>query len=206
MAKVISTLFIAADGVAEVEANWHTPYFDEFMGRAVTEDYAAADVLLLGRVTYDSFAGAWPVREEAGGEDAEYAAQLGDTRKVVVSRQPLEFTWRGSELLEGDLVEAVATLKETPGIRGILIPGSLSVVQQLLAAGLVDELRLLVHPVAARHGRRLFDDGEIPYHLTLLATEVFPTGVIRVTYAPAVPAQEGAFEDVTELVPDGSEQ
>lgn len=206
MAKVISTLFISADGVAEIEPTWHAPYFDENMGRAVGEDYATADVLLLGRVTYDSFAGAWPVREEAGGEDAEYAAQLGDTRKIVVSRQPLEFTWRGSELLEGELVDAVATLKETPGIRGILIPGSISVVQQLLAAGLIDELRLLVHPVAARHGRRLFDDGEVPYHLTLLATEVFPTGVIRVTYAPAVPAQEGAFEDVTDLVPDGSEQ
>jgi len=101
MAKVISTLFISADGVAEIDPDWHFPYFDENMGRAVGEDYAAADVLLLGRVTYDSFAGAWPDREIAGGEDASYAAQLGDTRKIVVSRQPLEFTWRESELLDG---------------------------------------------------------------------------------------------------------
>src|ERR1700729_893929 len=70
-------------------------------------------------------------------------------------------------------------------VRGILIPGSISVVQQLLAAGLLDELRLLVHPVAARKGRRLFDDGNAPYHLKVTATEVFPTGVIRVIYAPA---------------------
>ena len=185
MAKLISTLFITADGVAEIDPGWHFPYFDENMGRAATGDYNDADVLLLGRETYDSFAGAWPEREAAGGEDAPFAKQLGDLRKVVVSRQPLEFSWRRSELIDGDLVEAVAALKADPDVKGILIPGSISVVQQLLAAGLVDELRLLVHPVAARKGRRLFDDGDAPYHLTVTATEVFPTGVIRVIYAPA---------------------
>ena len=97
-------------------------------------------------------------------------------RKVVVSRQPLEFSWRNSELIDGDLVEAVTALKADAGIDGILIPGSISVVQQLLAAGLVDELRLLVHPVAARKGRRLFDDGDAPYHLKVTATEVVPDG------------------------------
>jgi dihydrofolate reductase len=183
MAKVVSTLFIAADGVAEIDPDWHFPYFDENMGRAVVEDYDTGDVLLLGRETYDSFAGAWPEREAAGGEDAPFAKRLGDTRKVVVSRQPLEFSWRNSELIDGDLVDAVAALKSDPGVQGIVIPGSVSVVQQLLAAGLVDELRLLVHPVAARKGQRLFDDGEAPYHLKVTATEVFPTGVIRVIYA-----------------------
>ena len=205
MAKVISTLFISADGVAEVDPAWHFPYFDENMGRAVGEDYATADVLLLGRVTYDSFAGAWPERENAGGEDASFAVQLGDTRKIVVSRQPLTFTWRESELLQGDLIEAVAALKATPGIRGILIPGSISVVQQLLAAGLVDELRLLVHPVAARKGRKLFDEGAAPYHLKILATEVFPTGVIRVIYAPVSAPGAAGYEDVKALVPDGTD-
>ncbi len=185
MAKVISTLFISADGVAEIDPDWHFPYFDENMGRAVTEDYDTSDVMLIGRVTYDSFAGAWPDRETAGGEDAPFAKQLGDVRKVVVSRQPLEFTWRSSELIDADLPEAVAALKADTDIRGILIPGSISVVQQLLAAGLVDELRLLVHPVAARKGRKLFDEGDAPYHLKVSATEVFPTGVIRVIYSPA---------------------
>jgi dihydrofolate reductase len=90
MAKVISTLFISADGVAEIDHDWHFPYFDENMGRAVGEDYDTADVLLIGRETYDSFAGAWPGREAAGGDDAPFARQLGDVRKVVVSRQPLE--------------------------------------------------------------------------------------------------------------------
>jgi len=205
MAKVISTLFISADGVAEIDLAWHFPYFDENMGRAVGEDYETADVLLLGRVTYDSFAGAWPDRETAGGEDASYAAQLGDTRKIVVSRQPLEFTWRESELLDGELTEAVAALKAAPGIRGILIPGSISVVQQLLAAGLVDELRLLVHPVAARKGRKLFNEGATPYHLKVLATEVFPTGVIRVIYAPTAAPGAAGHDDVKDLVPDGTD-
>lgn len=185
MATVISTLFISADGVAEIDPDWHFPYFDDSMGRAVGEDYDLADVLLIGRVTYDSFAGAWPDREAAGGEDAPFARQLGDLRKVVVSRQPLEFSWRNAELVAGDLVEAVRVLRADDSIGGVVIPGSISVVQQLLAAGLVDELRLLVHPVAARHGRRLFDEGERPYHLRVVATEVFPTGVIRVIYAPA---------------------
>ena len=199
MPKVISTLFISADGVAEIDPAWHFPYFDDAMGRAVNEDYETSDVMLIGRVTYDSFAGAWPDRETAGGEDAQFATHLGDARKVVVSRQPLEFSWRNSELLDGDLVEAVTALKADAGIRGILVPGSISVVQQLLAAGLVDELRLLVHPVAARRGRRLFDDGDAPYHLRTTATEVFPTGVIRVIYAPTPsPSPTQAGDDAVE--------
>ena len=203
MAKVISTLFISADGVAEIDPDWHFPYFDQNMGRAVTEDYDAADVLLIGRATYDSFAGAWPGREAAGGEDAPFAKQLGDMRKVVVSRQPLEFSWRNSELIDGDLLDAVAALKADPGVKGILIPGSLSVVQQLLAAGLVDELRLLIHPVAARKGRRLFDDGDTAYHLLVTATEVFPTGVIRVIYAPAEAPAAVGYDDIKDQVPRG---
>jgi dihydrofolate reductase len=204
MAKVISTLFISADGVAEIDPDWHFPYFDENMGRAVGEDYDTADVLLIGRATYDSFAGAWPGREAGGGDDAPFAKQLGDIRKVVVSRQPLVFSWRNSELIQGDLTAAVAALKTDAGVRGILIPGSISVVQQLLAAGLIDELRLLVHPVAARKGRRLFDEGDTPYHLTVTGTEVFPTGVIRVIYAPSeVPAKAG-YDDVKDQVPPGN--
>lgn len=203
MAKVVSTLFISADGVAEIDLDWHFPYFDENMGRAVGEDYDTADVLLIGRVTYDSFAGAWPGREAAGGEDAPFAKQLGDMRKVVVSRQPLELGWRNAELIDGDLVGAVTALKAAAGVRGILIPGSVSVVQQLLAAGLVDELRLLVHPVAARKGRRLFDEGDTRYHLKVTATEVYPTGVIRVIYTPAEAPAKVGYDEVKDLTPRG---
>jgi dihydrofolate reductase len=204
MAKVISTLFISADGVAEIDLEWHFPYFDENMGRAVTEDYETGDVLLIGRDTYDSFAGAWPEREAAGGEDAPFAKQLGDTRKVVVSRQDLKFTWRNSELIDGELTDAVRALKADPGVKGVLIPGSVSVVQQLLAAGLIDELRLLVHPVAARKGTRLFGDGGPAQHLKVLATEVFPTGVIRVIYAPAEKPAPVSYDEVKDQVTAGN--
>lgn len=203
MAKVISTLFISADGVAEIDPDWHFPYFDENMSRAVGEDYDATAVLLIGRETYDSFAGSWPVRESEGGEDSTFAKQLGDMRKVVVSRQPLVFSWRNSELIVGDLADAVAALKADADVTAILIPGSLSVVRQLLAAHLVDELRLLVHPVAARKGRRVFDDGDTPYHLKVTATEVFPTGVIRVIYAPVEAPAKVGYDDVKDQVPDG---
>jgi dihydrofolate reductase len=202
MAKLVSTLFISLDGVAEIDESWHFPYFDDNMGRAVSYDYDGVDVLLLGRVTYDSFAGAWPERETAGEEDAEFAKYLGDVRKIVVSRQPVESTWRNSELLEGDLVEAVTQLKADPDVERILIPGSISVVRQLLAAGLVDELSLLVHPVAARKGHHLFDEADAAYHLNLLRSEVFPTGVVWLTYAPAAKPDAVGYEEVKNLVPD----
>jgi dihydrofolate reductase len=204
MAKLISTLFISADGVAEIDPDWHFPYFDENMGRAVGEDYDTSDVLLIGRETYDSFAGAWPDREAAGGEDATFAKQLGDTRKVVASRQPLEFTWRNSEQLEGDLVEAVTVLKNEPG-GNIALSGSVSVVRQLLAAGLLDELHLLVHPIAVRKGMRLFDEGETPIPLRLISSETFKTGVLNLVYGPAESTGDATYEDAKVHLPQ-SEQ
>ncbi len=205
MATVVSTLFISLDGVAEIDESWHFPYFDDNMGRAVEHDYDGVDVLLLGRVTYDSFAGAWPEREIAGDVDAPFAKSLGDLRKIVVSRQPLEFTWRNSELLDGDLIAAVAALKAEPSVGRILIPGSISIVQQLLAGGLVDELSLLVHPVAARDGRHLFDEGEAQYHLTLMRSEIFPTGVVWLTYAPTANPAAVGYDDIKSLVAESAE-
>jgi dihydrofolate reductase len=184
MAKIISTLFIALDGVVEPGDEWHFTYFDEAMGKAVDEDYTSGDTLLIGRVTYDSFAGAWPKRELAGGEDAEFAKQLGDMRKIVVTGQQHDLGWRNVERIDADLVEVAKALRDDPSVKGVIIPGSISVVRQLLAARLVDELRLLVHPVAARKGSKLFDEGEPMHHLRLVRSEVFPTGVLRLIYAP----------------------
>ncbi|HAX82681.1 MAG TPA: pyrimidine reductase [Actinobacteria bacterium] len=205
MATIVSTLFVSLDGVAEIDESWHFPYFDENMGSAVGHDYEDVDALLLGRVTYDSFAGAWPEREAAGEVDAAFARSLGDLRKIVVSRQDQDFAWRNSELLEGDLIGAVAKLRADTTVGRVLIPGSISIVQQLLAAGLVDELSLLVHPVAARKGRRLFDDGDASYHLKLVRSEVFPTGVVWLTYQPAVAPGAVGYDDVKGLVPDAPE-
>jgi dihydrofolate reductase len=184
MRKIAAGLFISVDGVVENPQDWHFPYFNDEMGAAVTAQLGAADTLLLGRKTYDSFAGAWPEREAAGGEDAGMAKALGDARKIVVSNQQLQFTWRNSEQLTGDLVEAVTALKNEPGDTNIAMSGSVSIVRQLLAAGLLDELHLLVHPIAIRAGMRLFDEGERPIPLTLISSETFETGVLNLVYGP----------------------
>src|SRR5688572_21146925 len=194
MRKITAGLFMSLDGVVEAPDQWHFPYFNEEMGAAVDASLGSSDIMLFGRKTYDSFAGAWPEREAAGGEDAPFAKAIGDARKIVVSSRPLELTWRNSEQLEGDLVEAVTELKNEPGEGTIAMSGSVSVVRQLLAAGLLDELHLLVHPIAVRKGMRLFDEGE-PIPLKLLSSETFETGVLNLVYVPAESAAEGGYEE-----------
>ena len=204
MRKITAGLFISLDGVVEAPDQWHFPYFNEEMGAAVDATLGAADTVLFGRKTYDSFAGAWPEREAAGGEDAAFAKVLGEVRKIVVSNQKLEFTWRNSEQLEGDLVEAVTALKNEPGAN-IALSGSVSVVRQLLAAGLLDELHLLVHPIAVRKGMRLFDEGENPIPLRLISSETFKTGVLNLVYGPAESTGDATYEDAKVHLPQ-SEQ
>jgi dihydrofolate reductase len=194
MRKITAGLFVSLDGVVEAPDQWHFPYFNDEMGAAVDATLGAADTVLFGRKTYDSFAGAWPEREEAGGEDAGLAKALGDARKIVVSNQKLEFSWRNSEQLEGDLVEAVTALKSEPGAN-IALSGSVSVVRQLLAAGLLDELHLLVHPIAVRKGMRLFDESETPVTLRLISSETFETGVLNLVYGPAESPADATYED-----------
>ena len=195
MRKITAGLFISLDGVVEAPDQWHFPYFNDEMGAAVDATLGAADTILLGRKTYDSFAGAWPEREAAGGEDAPMAKALGDARKIVVSNQTLEFTWRNSEQLRGDLVEAVTALKNEPGDKNIGMSGSVSVVRQLLAVGLLDELHLLVHPIAVRKGMRLFDEGESTIPLTLISSETFKTGVLNLVYGPAASTGDASYDD-----------
>ncbi|HQZ86403.1 MAG: hypothetical protein QG671_834 [Actinomycetota bacterium] len=200
MTTVLSTLFISLDGVAEIDPDWHFPYFDEAMGKAVGQDYADTDVLVLGRVTYDSFAGAWPEREADGGEDATFAAELGDLRKIVATRGSQDLGWRNAER-SNDIVATVAQLRADQSLGKVLVAGSLSVVRQLLAAGLIDELRLLVHPVAAGRGEHLFDPAAPIQPLQLLRSAVFPTGVVQLVYAPAELPGSADYRDVTDHLP-----
>ncbi|MBF6163371.1 dihydrofolate reductase [Streptomyces gardneri] len=194
MRKITAGLFVALDGVVEDPQDWHFPYFDDAMGAAVDAQLGAADTLLLGRRTYDSFAGAWPEREQAGGPDAVFAKKLGDARKIVVTRQDLDFTWRNSEVIDGDLIEAATALKNEPG-GDIGISGSVSVVRQLLAVGLLDELHLLVHPIAVGKGERLFEDGAQTIPLRLLSSQTFETGVLHLVYTRDEAAPAGGYED-----------
>lgn len=201
MATIIASMFSSLDGVVDPGVgNWHFPYFNEEMGEAVSETHDT-DVMLFGRVTYDSFAGAWPDREAAGEDDAEFAKRLGDVRKIVASHRPLEFTWRNSEQLEGDLVEAVTALKADPSIGRIGLSGSVSVVRQLLAAGLLDELHLFVHPVIAGSGLRLFEDGAPEQPLRLLSSQPFATGVVHLVYGPDPDPPTGGYEQAKEQLP-----
>lgn len=184
MKKISAGLFTSVDGVVGEPQNWHFPYFCEELGAAVSEQLGTADTILFGRVTYDSFAGAWPARETAGEADAEMAKAIGDARKIVVSRSELEFDWRNSEQLHGDVIEGVRALKEEgEGVIGI--SGSVGLLRQLLDAGLVDELHLYVHPVAVRKGQRLFEDAQTPLPLTLLSCTAFKSGTIHLVYGPS---------------------
>ncbi len=201
MTTITASLFTALDGVVDpAVGNWHFPYFNEEMGEAVAGTHEA-DVMLFGRVTYDSFAGAWPDREAAGEEDAAFAKRLGDTRKIVASRSPLEFSWRNSEQLDGDLVEAVAALKDDPGVERIALSGSVSVVRQLLDAGLLDELHLFVHPATAGSGLRLFEEGGPARHLELVSAQPFRTGVVHLVYRPDPNPPTGTYDEARESLP-----
>src|SRR5688572_1257583 len=200
MRKIIAGLFISLDGVVEAPDQWHFPYFNDEMGAAVGASLGGHQIMLFGRKTYDSFAGAWPDREAAGEEDAQFAKELGDTRKIVVSHQQLTFTWRNSEQLQGEFVEAVTALKNE-GEGSIGMSGSVSVVRQLLAAGLLDELHLLVHPIAVRKGMRLFDEADTTMPLKLLSSQTFSTGVLNLVYAPAGSPGDAGYEEARTHLP-----
>ena len=198
MATITANMFMALDGVVDpAVGSWHFPYFNEEMGAAVSDTHDA-DVMLFGRVTYDSFAGAWPDREAAGEADAEMAKHLGDIRKIVASRSPLTLTWRNSEQLDGDLLEAAQALKDDPSVRAITLSGSTSVTRQLLEAGLVDELHLFVHPATAGSGLRLFEDGTPPMNLELLSSKAFATGVLHLVYGPDPNPPTGGYEEAVQ--------
>lgn len=199
MRKITAGLFISLDGVIEDPQDWHFPYFNEEMGMAVDAQLGSVDTMLFGRKTYEGFAEAWPEREAAGGEEAGFAKKLGDARKIVVSNQQPELTWRNSEHLQGDLVTAVTALKNEPG-GDIGMSGSVSIVRQLLDAGLLDELHLLVHPIAVRKGMRLFDEGDTTLPLKLLRSETFKTGVLNLVYGPDDSPPEGGYEEAVQAL------
>jgi dihydrofolate reductase len=199
MRTIIATLFTTVDGVVEAPERWHFPYFNEEMGAIVGAQMR--DTQLLGRKSYDTFAATWPQREAAGGDDAPLAAQIGDARKIVVSNQRLEFRWRNSEQLQGDLVEAVTALKAQPG-GDIAISGSISIVRQLLDAGLIDELHLLVDPLAVRDGMRLFDDRGTTLPLALSSSAALTNGVLHLVYGPVETAPDGGYRDASKAMAD----
>ncbi len=179
MRKIIVGEFISLDGVVEAPETWHFPYLNEQMMAAIWALSARADTMLLGRVTFQSFAGAFG---QAPADDP-VASQMNKPLKVVVSATLTELGWKNSTLLPpGDVAAQVARLKAEPG-GDILVTGSTTLVRTLLRAGLVDELSLLVHPILVGTGGRLFEDGDPRVPLTLVESTVFSTGVVNQVYA-----------------------
>jgi dihydrofolate reductase len=183
MRKIVAGEFVSLDGVMEAPDQWHFPYFNDEMGEAVGSQIANTDAMLLGRVTFQEFASFWPgaTDEETGG----MASNMNGAQKYVVSTTLDDVSaWQNSTLINGDIMGELARLKEQPG-KDIGITGSATLVQSLLEAGMLDELRLLVHPIVVGHGKRIFREESKTTGLELVDAKTFSTGVMYLTYQPA---------------------
>jgi dihydrofolate reductase len=182
MRKVIASEFISLDGVVESPDKWHFPYFNDQMGDAIGAAMAQADAMLMGRVLYEEWAAFWPKQDP---DENPVAAQMNGVRKYVVSttlEEPLE--WENSTLIGDNVAEEISRLKEQPS-KDISISGSPTLVRSLLQEGLLDELRLMLHPIVVGSGKRLFEDGGDQKALQLVDSEIFSTGVLYLSYQPA---------------------
>jgi dihydrofolate reductase len=185
--KLNAGLFMSLDGVVEApgpadefaRAGWAMPSFSPELGAFIRETAARSDGLLLGRLTYQTFQAAFG----AQGESNPSAAMMNAAHKYVVSRTLTRVDWANSTLIGGDLVPAITRLKQQ-GERPLNLSGSVTLIQSLLAHGLLDGLDLVVHPVVVGAGRRLFEPGtEYILPLTLRETRSFPNGVVLLSYA-----------------------
>jgi dihydrofolate reductase len=186
--KVVAVELVSVDGVMEKPEEWAFSYSNDEMEEANAAGMAASDALLLGRVTYEGLAAFWP-NQPGGTPMVDY---INSVRKYVVSKtleEPLG--WNNSVLVEGDeYAEAIAELKRQEG-KDITIIGSGVLVGSLLKEGLLDELRLMVHPIVLGGGKRLFEDGEVRKALELVESRTFGTGVLSLAYEPVGEGADG---------------
>ena len=189
MGKIVSNFFMSLDGVVESPDQWHFPYFNDEMGAAIDQGAAASAAFLMGRVLYEEWSSYWPnaAAEAPPGEPEDaansFASFINNIPKYVVSSTLDEATWNNTTIVSGDVAGQLRKIKEqTAG--DITMSGSATLVRWLLANGILDELHLLVHPIAVGHGERLFE-GTPTYPLQLVGHETFETGVLNLTYTPA---------------------
>ncbi len=177
MRKIVVTEFVSLDGVAESPEKWSATFWNDDISKFKHEELFAMDALLLGRVTYEGFAAAWPART-----GDPYSDRMNSVPKYVASKTLTAATWNNARLLNGDVAEAVARLKQEPG-QDVLVFGSLTLASALAQHRLVDEYRLLVYPVVLGGGKRLFKDG---HEGTLALAEARPVGadVALLRYLP----------------------
>ena len=179
MRKVVASELVSLDGVMESPEKWSFQFHNDEMAEAQGAGMAAADAMLLGRVTYQEFASYWPYQNSA---DQPFTDYLNNTPKFVVSttlEEPLE--WNNSTLIKGNVAEEIAKLKRQPG-KDIGIVGSATLVRSLLQVDLLDELSLMVHPIVVGNGKHLFEDGGDQKALELVDSKAFGTGVLYLTY------------------------
>lgn len=180
MRALINSTYITLDGVI-AEPSWTGPYFDEDAAEYAGAQTGEADALLMGRVTYDGMSAAWPAR---GDDPTTGGAYFNSVRKYVASRTLTDPEWNNTEVLQGDLISAVRALKAQDGA-DILQYGYGSVTAQLVAAGLVDEVRFWIHPLLQGGDSVTTPLPKAAMAFTLLRTTLLTSGVIVAAYRPA---------------------
>ncbi len=188
MRKVVVTEYVTLDGVYEdpgggegtKHGGWSFQFWSEEAMKYKFDELFASDALLLGRVTYEGFAQAWPTMKDEVG----FADRMNSLPKYVVSTTLKELTWNNSHLLKENIAEEVAKLKQQDG-KDILVGGSGELVHNLMQHDLIDEYRLMVHPVVLGGGKRLFREGSNKTVLKLVDTKSFSSGIVVLTFQPA---------------------
>jgi dihydrofolate reductase len=206
MRKLVVNTFVSLDGVMQApggpeedptggfeHGGWSVSFWDDQMMQSMSDFMGKPFDLVLGRKTYEIFAAHWPHSDQSG------AAELNRATKYVASRTLETLEWQPSQLLKGDVGEAVARLKEEDGPE-LQVHGSSDLIQTLLQAGVIDQFRALIFPVVLGTGKRLFAEGAPPGALKLVDSQVSSTGVVMATYEPAgeVPIGSFALEEPTE--------
>lgn len=177
MRKIIASEYMTLDGVIEANEEWQFPYFSPDVLEYVRGTIQSAGVFLFGRKTYDIFAAYWPLQTQ---DPMGIAGPLNRAPKYVVSTTLTEADWNPTTVIRDDVLEEISRLKEQSG-GDILVPGSGQLIRSLAQAGLVDEYRLLVHPLVRGRGSRLFVDGG-QADLKLVESRPFQSGVVLLDY------------------------
>src|SRR5215212_1796191 len=187
MRRVVLAMYVSLDGVVE-EPAWTSEFWNDELAKYQYDQLFASDALLLGRVTYQGFAAAWPsMTDEAG-----FADRMNSLPKYVASTTLDDAEWNAS-LIKENVAEEVARLKQQPG-QDILIYGSADLVHTLMQHDLIDEYRIWVHPIVLGSGKRLFRGGSDTTVLRLVDTKTFGSGVVVLSYQPARKEAEGQME------------
>jgi dihydrofolate reductase len=177
--RIVSNFFISLDGVVESPDKWHFPYFDDAMGAIVGQGISTTRAFLMGRRLYDEWSSYWPDQ----GPEVPFSEFINTIPKYVLSTTLGEAAWQNTTVLSEDVADRLREVKEsTDGDIGM--SGSATTVRWLLANGLLDELALLMHPIAVGSGQRLFEDTDT-YPLRLVHFEALDSGVLHLRYAPA---------------------